>query len=146
DTVIDAGRYDGTFGVVAGILAAEEIRARGIVLPFALEVLAFGDEEGVRYPKTLMSSSALAGSLKAEVLEMTDASGMTMRDALAEFGADPRHLTAESCRRPDVVGYLEVHIERGPVLDQAGEPLGVVTAIASQGRYRAHVRGEAGHA
>ena len=100
----------------------------------------------MRYPKTLMSSSALAGSLKAEVLEMTDASGMTMRDALAEFGADPDHLTAESYRRPDVVGYLEVHIEQGPVLDQAGEPLGVVTAIASQGRYRAHVRGEAGHA
>ena len=146
DTVIDAGRYDGTFGVVAGILAAEQIRARGIALPFALEILAFGDEEGVRYPTTLMSSSALAGSLNAGVLEMTDAAGVTLRSALAAFGVDPERLTAEAYRRDDLIGYLEVHIEQGPVLEQAGQPLGVVTAIASQGRYRAHVRGEAGHA
>ena len=146
DTVIDAGRYDGTFGVVAGILAAEEIRARGIALPFALEILAFGDEEGVRYPTTLMSSSALAGSLTTEVLEMTDAAGVTLRSALAAFGVDPERLTALAYRRDDVIGYLEVHIEQGPVLEQAGQPLGVVTAIASQGRYRAHVQGVAGHA
>lgn len=146
DTVVDAGKYDGTLGVVAGILAAEEIARRGIALPFALEVLAFGDEEGVRYPKTLMSSSAIAGSLDPSVLEMTDASGMTMRAALAEFGGDPEHLLADAYRRPDVVGYIEVHIEQGPVLEQAGEALGVVTAIASQGRYRVNVRGEAGHA
>lgn len=146
DTVIDAGRYDGNLGVVAGILAVEEIRARGIALPFALEVLAFGDEEGVRYPKTLMSSSVIAGSIDLSVLDLTDAAGMTMRAALAEFGGDPAHLTAEAYKRPDTVGYLEVHIEQGPVLDQAGEALGVVSAIASQGRYRVHVRGEAGHA
>ena len=146
DTVIDAGKYDGNLGVIAALLAAEEIRARGIALPFALEVLAFGDEEGVRYPKTLISSSTIAGTVEPSVLGLTDASGMTMRAALAEFGADPDHLAAEAYSRPDVVGFIEVHIEQGPILDQAGEALGVVSAIASQGRYRLHVRGEAGHA
>ena len=146
DTVVDAGRYDGNLGVVAGILAVEEIARRGIKLPFAVEVLAFGDEEGVRYPKTLMSSSALAGTLDPSVLEMTDAEGMTMRNALAEFGGDPDHILTEGYQPGHVLGYLEVHIEQGPVLEQANEPLGVVTAIASQGRYRMHVRGEAGHA
>ena len=146
DTVVDGGRFDGNLGVVAGIVAADELRARGIRLPFALEVLAFGDEEGVRYPKTLISSSAIAGTVDASVLELVDAGGMTMRNALAEFGADAEHITAESYSRPDVLGYLEVHIEQGPVLEQAGEPLGVVSAIASQGRYRFSVRGEAGHA
>ncbi len=146
DTVVDGGRFDGNLGVIAGIVAAEELRARGIGLPFALEVLAFGDEEGVRYPKTLISSSAIAGTVDASVLELVDAGGMTMRNALAEFGADAEHITAESYHRADVLGYLEVHIEQGPVLEQAGEPLGVVSAIASQGRYRFSVRGEAGHA
>ena len=146
DTVVDGGRYDGNLGVVAGILAVEELEARGVKLPFGLEVLAFGDEEGVRYPKTLTSSSAIAGMVDPGVLEMTDASGMTLRAALAEFGGDPDHLAAEAYLRGDVLGYLEVHIEQGPVLEAAGEPLGVVSAIASQGRYRLKVRGEAGHA
>ena len=146
DTVVDAGRFDGNLGVIAGILAVEELAKRGIALPFALEILAFGDEEGVRYPKTLITSSTIAGAVSESVLDMTDAEGMTMRNALAEFGCDPDHLTAEAYRRADVLGYLEVHIEQGPVLEQAGEPLGVVSAIASQGRYRLQVRGEAGHA
>ncbi|HVZ15065.1 MAG TPA: Zn-dependent hydrolase, partial [Bauldia sp.] len=146
DTVVDAGKYDGNLGVIVGILAADELRTRNIALPFEVEVLAFGDEEGVRYPKTLISSSTIAGSVEASVLDLTDAQGMTMRAALAEFGADSSHLTAEAYNRADVLGYLEVHIEQGPVLDQAGEALAVVSAIASQGRYRATVKGEAGHA
>jgi hydantoinase/carbamoylase family amidase len=146
DTVVDGGKYDGNMGVVVAIIAVEELAARGVELPFEIEVLAFGDEEGVRYPKTLISSSTIAGAVDASVLDMRDATGMTMRDALAEFGADASHLTAEAYLRGNVMGYLEVHIEQGPVLEQANEPLGVVTAIASQGRYRIHVHGEAGHA
>jgi allantoate deiminase len=146
DTVVDAGRFDGNLGVVVGILAAEELHQRGIALPFALEVLAFGDEEGVRFPKTLTSSSAIAGSVDASVLDMTDGNGITLRQALVDFGCDPSRLTAEAYRPQDVLGYLEVHIEQGPVLEQAGETLGVVTAIASQARGRVHVTGEAGHA
>src|SRR5665213_774899 len=146
DTVVDAGKYDGNLGVVVGIVAIEEMRTRGIALPFAVEVLAFGDEEGVRYPKTLISSSTVAGIVEPNILELTDKQGMTLRHALAEFGGDPEHLYTEGYGRADTLGYLEVHIEQAPVLDQAGEALGVVTAIASQGRYRVHVRGEAGHA
>jgi allantoate deiminase len=146
DTVVDGGKYDGNMGVVLGIVAVEELAARGIALPFGLEILAFGDEEGVRYPKTLISSSTIAGAVDDSVLDMKDATGMTMRDALAEFGADASHLAAEAYPPGDVIGYLEVHIEQGPVLEQANEALGVVTAIASQGRYRIHVQGEAGHA
>src|SRR5690606_28947383 len=146
DTVVDGGRFDGNLGVVAGVLAVEELASRGIGLPFAVEVLAFGDEEGVRFPKTLLSSSAVAGTVEPDVLEMTDAGGMSLRNALAEFGADPDHLFFEGYLRGDVLAYLEVHIEQGPVLEQAGEALGVVSAIASQGRYWIMVRGEAGHA
>lgn len=146
DTVIDSGRYDGPLGVVAGIIALEEIRTRGIVLPFGVEVLAFGDEEGVRFPKTLLSSSTIAGILEPSMLDMVDAHGGRIRDALLAFGGDPQALAAEAYKAPDVLGYLELHIEQGPVLDQSGEALGVVTAIASQGRYRLSVKGEAGHA
>ncbi len=146
DTVADAGRYDGTLGVVAGILAVEELRRRGTVLPFALEILAFGDEEGVRFPKTLIGSSTVAGALSDPMLDLTDAEGVTIRAALAAFGGDPDALEAEAYRRSDVLGYLEVHIEQGPVLEQLGRPFGVVTAIASQLRGRIVVTGEAGHA
>jgi allantoate deiminase len=146
DTVVDAGRYDGSLGVVAGILAVEALRARGVVLPFALEVLAFGDEEGVRFPKTLISSSTIAGALDETVLDAMDAEETTVRQALTAFGCDPAALAREGYRRADTVGFLEVHIEQGPVLDRANEPLAVVSAIASQGRYRVRIRGEAGHA
>ncbi len=146
DTVVDGGKYDGNLGVIAAIIAAEELTARDVALPFELEVLAFGDEEGVRYPKTLISSSTIAGIVGPSVLDMRDEQGMTMRDALAEFGADASHLTAEAYLRANVLGYLEVHIEQGPVLDQFNEPLAVVSAIASQGRYRLQMHGEAGHA
>jgi allantoate deiminase len=146
DTVIDAGRYDGTLGVVTAILAVEELHKRKIALPFAIEVLAFGDEEGVRFPKTLIGSSTVAGALSDSMLDLTDADGVTIRAALAGFGGDPEALAAEAYRPEDVLGYLEVHIEQGPVLERAGAPLGVVTAIAGQSRYRVTVNGEAGHA
>jgi allantoate deiminase len=146
DTVIDAGRYDGNLGVVAGIIAVEEVRKRGIDLPFDLEVLAFGDEEGVRFPKTLFGSSTVAGVLEPAMLDLVDGDGVKIGDALLAFGGDPKAAPNEAYRREDVLGYLEVHIEQGPVLEAAGMPLGVVTAIAGQGRYRLQVKGLAGHA
>ena len=146
DTVVDAGRFDGNLGVVAGILAVEELRARGVALPFALEVLAFGDEEGVRFPETLISSSTVAGTVAPSVLDMVDAAGVSLREALVAFGCDPAQMAADAYRPEDVLGYLEVHIEQGPVLEKAGEALGVVSAIAGQARYRFHLQGEAGHA
>jgi allantoate deiminase len=146
DTVIDAGRYDGPLGVVAGILAVEELRARGVTLPFGLEVLAFGDEEGIRFPKTLIGSSTIAGAIEKSILEMTDADGNTVGNMLLKFGSDPAAITAEAYKRADVIGYLEVHIEQGPQLERWNEPLGVVLAIAAQSRHRVRIGGEAGHA
>ncbi|MDX5593874.1 allantoate amidohydrolase [Pseudovibrio sp. SPO723] len=146
DTVINAGAYDGPFGVVAGILAVSEIQKRGIELPFALEVLAFGDEEGVRFPSTLLSSSAVAGVAKPEDLEATDADGIRLCDALKDFGGDPA-ATAKAARDPDsVLGYLEVHIEQGPVLEAERLSVGIVTSIAGANRYRVTLSGMAGHA
>jgi len=146
DTVIDAGRYDGNFGVVAGLLAVEALKARGIALPFGLELLAFGDEEGVRFPITLTSSAIAAGVFETATLDQTDRAGTTMRDALAEFGGNPDGLAAEAYPADSVLGYLEVHIEQGPVLERTNASLGVVTAIASQSRHHIRIRGEAGHA
>lgn len=146
DTVIDAGRYDGNLGVVVGILAVETLKARGIELPFGLDILAFGDEEGVRFPVTLTSSAVTAGVFDQKALDVTDEHDISLRDALTEFGGDPKHLREDAYQRPSVLGYLEVHIEQGPVLERSNEPLGVVTAIASQSRHRIRIRGEAGHA
>ncbi|WP_181704049.1 allantoate amidohydrolase [Chthonobacter albigriseus] len=146
DTVVDAGRYDGTLGVVAGILAMQEVAARGIRLPFGVDVLAFGDEEGVRFPTTLASSSAVAGTLKPADLTAADTDGITVRQALADFGLDPDRIADAAYSRDDVLGYLEVHIEQGPVLEIENLPLGVVTSIAGQSRFHVTVTGDAGHA
>jgi allantoate deiminase len=146
DTVIDAGKYDGNLGVVAGLLVAEEIEARGIRLPFGLEVLAFGDEEGVRFPTSLSSSAAVSGTYRAEWLDMTDKSGVMLADAIRAFGGDPRRIRDAAIPSGSVIGYVELHIEQGPVLEHKGEPLGVVTSIAGQSRFRISITGEAGHA
>ncbi|BCP53555.1 Zn-dependent hydrolase [Kaistia sp. 32K] len=146
DTVIDAGRYDGNFGVVAALLAVEALKARGVALPFGLEILAFGDEEGVRFPITLTSSAIAAGVFETATLDQTDRAGITMREAITAFGLDPETVAEEAYPADSVLGYLEVHIEQGPVLERTNAPLGVVTAIASQSRHHIRIRGEAGHA
>lgn len=146
DTVINAGAYDGTFGVVAGILAAQEIKDRGIKLPFTLEILAFGDEEGVRFPSTLLSSSGVAGTVTPADLEVRDASGVRLADALTAFGGQPEAALHLGRDRDSVLGYLEVHIEQGPVLEAEGLGVGVVTSIAGANRYSVTVSGMAGHA
>lgn len=146
DTVVNAGRYDGMLGVVAGILAVEEIKARGIQLPFDVDVLAFGDEEGVRFPTTLVSSSAVAGCLVPSDLDARDADGVVLRDALIAFGGDPETITSAAYAREETLAYLEVHIEQGPVLEAEGLPIGIVTSIAGQSRFTVTVTGEAGHA
>lgn len=146
DTVIDAGRYDGALGVVAAIVAVDTLRRSGVVLPFAVEVCAFGDEEGVRFPTTLLGSSAVAGILDPADLDRTDADGVSVRDALAAYGGDTGAIAAARIAPDDAVGYLEVHIEQGPVLEREGVPLGVVTAIAGATRAVVTVSGEAGHA
>lgn len=146
DTVIEAGMFDGPLGVIAGILAAEHFAKAGRKLGFGLDVLAFGDEEGSRFPKTLSSSMAVAGVFDSERLDLTDANGMTLRDAIVAFGKSPDDVAAAAYDRDVAAAYVEVHIEQGPVLEHRGQALGVVTAIAGQTYINVEFLGEAGHA
>lgn len=146
DTVKDAGAYDGTFGVVAGIGIVEVLRETGRRLPFAVELLAFGDEENVRFPTNLSSSRALAGTFDPATLDGADENGIRFADALALFGGDAEGIAGLARRREDVLGYVELHIEQGPVLEERHLPVGVVTAIAGATRLRARITGTAGHA
>ncbi|WP_246337754.1 allantoate amidohydrolase [Azospirillum oleiclasticum] len=146
DTVRNAGRYDGNFGVLAGVQAVAELNRRGERLPFAIEVLAFGDEEGVRFPVTLTGSRAIAGTVTPGAFDVADRDGVRHGDALRAFGGDPDRV-GEAAKRPeDVLAYLELHIEQGPVLESEGLPVGVVTAINGARRFRITVGGMAGHA
>jgi allantoate deiminase len=146
DTVRNAGRYDGNFGVIAAIEAVAALSARGERLPFAIEVIAFGDEEGVRFPVTLTGGRAIAGILDMATLDAADADGISLRDALRRFGLDPSALPRVARRREDVLGYVELHIEQGPVLEAEDLPVGIVTAINGASRLTAEVEGVAGHA
>jgi allantoate deiminase len=144
DTVIDAGKYDGPFGVIAGILAAAHFGGKR--LPFGIDVLAFGDEEGSRFPATLASSSACAGIFKTDMLSLADRNGVTLRDAIAAYGKSPDDIPAAAYARDEAAAYVEVHIEQGPVLETRNQPLGVVTAIVGQTYLNIEFLGEAGHA
>jgi len=146
DTVRDAGKYDGMLGVVTAIECVADLHARGARLPFAIEVIGFADEEGVRFSATLLGSRAVAGTFDPGVLDKADADGITMRDALLRAGHDPARI-AEAARAPDdVLAYVELHIEQGPVLEAEGLPVGVVTAINGGNRFDVEITGIAGHA
>jgi allantoate deiminase len=146
DTVRDAGKYDGNLGVLAAIQAVAELHARRVRLPCAIEVLAFGDEEGVRFPVTLNGSRAIAGTFDPAALEARDGDGTTLREALEQFGCDPAGIPDAARRVDDVLGYVEVHIEQGPVLEDEDLPVGIVTAINGASRFGIEVTGVAGHA
>ncbi|MFD1722013.1 allantoate amidohydrolase [Amnibacterium endophyticum] len=146
DTVTDAGRYDGMLGVLLAIEVADRLRRRDAPLPFALEVIGFTDEEGTRFGNALLGSRALAGRVGADWLATPDRAGVTVKEAMTAFGLDPARIGEAARRREDLVGYLEVHIEQGPHLLDAGRGLGVVTAIAGARRFALEVTGRAGHA
>ncbi len=146
DTVRDAGRYDGMLGVLVAIGCVERLRDAGRSLPYAVEVLAFADEEGVRYGTGYLGSSVIAGRFDAADLRRRDADGVTMADALRACGGDPDRLASARRDPADLIAYYEVHIEQGPVLEAGGVPLGAVDAIAGQSRVRITFTGEAGHA
>jgi allantoate deiminase len=143
DTVVDAGRYDGMLGVLVALACVERLPDD---LPFAVEVYAFADEEGVRYGTAYLGSSVVAGALDDEALGRPDADGVAMTDAIAAFGGDPGALAAARRDAGDLLGYVEVHIEQGPVLEAEDLPVGVVTGIAGQTRAEVVFEGEAGHA
>jgi allantoate deiminase len=146
DTVIDAGRYDGPLGVVAGILAVRELVARDADLPFGIDVLAFGDEEGSRFRTTLAGSSASAGVFDRTSLAFPDRNGISLGDAIKAYGKSVDDIPAAAYDPAEVLGFIELHIEQGPILEAQNLPLGVVTGIVGQSRMRVVVLGEAGHA
>jgi allantoate deiminase len=146
DTVRDAGKWDGPLGLVTAISCVADLNRRGRRLPFAVEVTGFADEEGVRFASTLLGSRAVAGTFDESVLKSRDGGGQTMRDALAQFGLDPEHIGAAARARGELLAYVELHIEQGPVLETEQLPVGVVTAISGATRLAASLTGMAGHA
>ena len=146
DTVINGGKYDGRLGILLPIACVIGLRQRGMTLPYDLEIVAFADEEGVRYKSTFLGSSALAGTFDMKFLEARDEDGVPMHDALRQAGHDPQRIPALARDPRNVAAYLEVHIEQGPVLLDAQRALGVVTSIAGSVRMLVSIAGLAGHA
>ena len=146
DTVRDAGKYDGMLGVISAIECVDFLNRKGRRLPFAIEVIGFGDEEGVRFGTTLLGSRAVAGIFDPRALQAKDPQGNSMAAALRDFGLDPAAIPNLARKKSDVLAYAELHIEQGPVLEAEGLPVGVVTAINGFSRQRVTLRGAAGHA
>lgn len=169
DSVRDGGRYDGPLGIMLGVEAVAALSAAGRRMPFPIEVIAFGDEEGSRFPAAMLTSRAVAGTLEVGALELADGAGITLEQALFSFrhpdlapgsrllesGEKGSGIPARgwgddyvSARRPKgaTLAYLEAHIEQGPVLEAEGLAVGTVTGIAAQLRYQVQVLGMAGHA
>ena len=146
DTVRDAGKWDGPLGVLTALECVAEIARAGKRLPFALEVIGFADEEGVRFSSTLLGSRAVAGTFEEGALEAKGDDGLTMREAMQSFGLNPLTIRLAARRRGDIHAFVELHIEQGPVLEAGTVPVGVVTAISGASRFLIDLEGMAGHA
>ena len=146
DTVRNGGKYDGRLGILLPLALVHDLHARGEKLPYHLEVIGFAEEEGVRFRSTFLGSNAVTGRFDMALLDATDGDGATMRDALVAAGHDPATIPAIARDAGDVLAYVEVHIEQGPVLLERGLPVGVVTAIAGSSRYLVELTGLASHA
>jgi len=150
DSVRDAGKYDGPLGVLTALGVVEELHARGERLPCAIEVLGFADEEGLRYQTSYLGSLSALGQAPPDWLDRADEDGITMRDAIRAYGGDPDAVAAGRSSIPwgrdDLLGYCELHIEQGPVLEAADAPIGIVSAIQGGSRSQATFTGVAGHA
>src|SRR5580693_6741217 len=146
DTVVDAGQFDGRLGILTALAVAEYLSRAGRPLPFHLDVIGFAEEEGVRFAAPYLGSSAIAGRFDAAILQRSDKNGVRLESLLREQGVD-RDAIGKLARPPETLrGYLEVHIEQGPVLLDKNLPVGIVTAIAGSARFHIAVRGTAGHA
>lgn len=148
DTVRNGGRFDGRLGILLPIVVVDDLHRRGERLPYHLEIVAFAEEEGVRFKSSFLASSALAGAFDMALLDRTDADGVTMRAAMRAAGlpGDEAAIAALARDPARLAAYIEVHIEQGPALLDRGLPLGVVTSIAGSVRMSATVTGVASHA
>ncbi|MFP6727929.1 MAG: allantoate amidohydrolase [Alphaproteobacteria bacterium] len=146
DTVVNAGKFDGILGVLCGVACVQALFQTGRRLTYPIEVIGFADEEGVRFGTTYLGSRAVTGQLDPSTFEQTDAAGISFRQALADFGLDADQIGQAARHADDVLAFLELHIEQGPVLEALGRPAGAVTAINGQTRLSVTITGEAGHA
>lgn len=146
DTVANAGRYDGRLGVLLPIAVLAALRREQISLPYSVEIIAFSDEEGLRFHSTFLGSSAVAGCFDPQLLSAMDAGGQTLHEVLRAAGHDPAQIPSLARKPSATLGFIEVHIEQGPALLDAGQALGVVTGIAGAHRLLLQVKGLAGHA
>ena len=146
DSVREGGAYDGIMGVVLPILALMKLNADGLKLPFPVEVLAFADEEGVRFPTALMGPRALAGTFDMAALNLRDRDGITLRKAMEDFGLNPSALPDLKRNPKQILGWIELHLEQGPVLETANQHIGIVTAICGIERHIVTLTGKATHA
>jgi hydantoinase/carbamoylase family amidase len=146
DTVVNAGRFDGRLGILTALVVAEYLQQTGRCLPFHLDVFAFSEEEGVRFCTPYLGSGAIAGRFDESALARRDANNISLAAVLREEAVDLAAIRALA-RRPETLrGYLEVHIEQGPVLLERGLPVGIVTSITGLARFHLTVEGAAGHA
>jgi len=146
DTVINAGRYDGMLGCLSALACVESLHENQQRLPYAIEVIGFADEEGVRFQSTFLGSRAVTGQFDATVLQRVDEDGMSFTDALKQFGSDVQNIPTAVRQPSEIHAYLELHIEQGPVLENQDQAVGVVSSIAGATRLMVELSGVAGHA
>jgi hydantoinase/carbamoylase family amidase len=146
DTVVNAGKFDGPLGVLMGLNAIEQLIQQNIELPFHIELIAFCDEEGVRFHTTYLGSKVVAGHFDNTLLAKQDATGASLQQVIQTMGGNTALLQQDAIPADDWLGYFEIHIEQGPVLYERNIPVGIVTAIAGQKRIALTFTGEAGHA
>jgi allantoate deiminase len=146
DSVVDAGRYDGTLGILTGIAVVERLQASGIRLPFAIEVVAIADEEGNRFHTSFLGASPLAGRWDPAWLDFTDDAGISLREAISAMGQDPERVGEDAYAPADLLGFIEAHIEQGPILEAHDLPVAIVSSITGSSRATIVVEGVAGHA
>ena len=146
DTVPNGGKYDGMLGVIAPVALAALLDEYAVHLPFHLDVVGFGDEEGTRFGSTLLGSRALTRSWPASWRNLTDAEGNCLPDAMQHFGLNFDKVAEAAIEPEEVLGFLELHIEQGPVLEDEDLPVGIVSAIAGARRFEFRITGMAGHA
>ncbi len=146
DSVRDAGKYDGPLGVMVALACIERLHEQQHHLPFAIELLAFADEEGLRYHSIYLGSKVVAGTFDPNTLHSTDSDGIPLAEAIRAFGGNPDAIPAAKRQGDDLLGYCEVHIEQGPVLESLNIPVGLVSTISGQNRFSLSFIGQAGHA
>lgn len=146
DSVRDAGKYDGPLGVLVALSVVERLHQRGERLPFAIEIFGFADEEGLRYSSAYLGSKAVAGTFDLRLLDRLDDDDIPLAEAMRAAGGEPEQIEQARREAADLLGYCEVHIEQGPVLEELDLPVGLVSTIVGMSRVNVTLRGEAGHA